>query len=332
MPVGPMKPLIDKFNVFNGINWQFWFGCSPIQPLSPLPRVPLCLAPQMLSLEPDLGDAQQPELCQEEGGQLCGGSHFKEKWPNYYHWYKGCNSPAAPTARHLEPCRLCMCQTHVFLPVAHKKLGSRGLELRRVFMCVKRCKKSLLWPRCARVREGWALGWLQELWWPPHTSWCMGSLTPWEKRCTKSSLCEQGLQPEIGPSQPQPVVFRAWIILFKNKQTDVTWYLLCSQLHLFSQKVIKRQMLHLYTPRAEIPKIKTRRNLKFLHFKCKIHFILSFMQVFHARNRDDLFIWCQFLPVTAFVHILLMPPFQAICVKIKTSSTLYLKNSTEALP
>lgn len=161
MPLGPMKPLIEEFNIFNGINWQFWFGCSPIQPLSLLPRVPLCLAPQMLSLEPDLGDAQQPKLCQGEGGQLCGGSHFKEKWPNYYHWYKGCSSPAAPTARHLEPCRLCTCQTHVFLPAAHKKLGSRGLEPRRVFMCVRRCKKSSLWPRCARVREGWALGWLQ---------------------------------------------------------------------------------------------------------------------------------------------------------------------------
>lgn len=33
----------------------------------------------MLSLEPDLGDAQQPELCQGEGSQLCGGSPFKEK-------------------------------------------------------------------------------------------------------------------------------------------------------------------------------------------------------------------------------------------------------------
>lgn len=66
---------------------------------------------------------------------------------------------------------------------------------------------------------------------------------------------------------------------------------LCSQLHLLSQMAVKRQILYyIHVSQAKIPKIKARRNLKSLHLWCKVHFILSFMQIFHVMNITDLLI------------------------------------------
>lgn len=59
--------------------------------------------------------------------------------------------------------------------------------------------------------------------------------------------------------------------------------------------------------------------------------VLSFMQVFYGKTVKDLFIWCHYLSVIAPVPVLLMSPFWVIFVKIKSSSTWYLKITEIAL-
>jgi len=59
---------------------------------------------------------------------------------------------------------------------------------------------------------------------------------------------------------------------------------------LFYGSKVANTVLHIYTPQAGILKIKTRRNLKYLHLGCKVHLIFSFMQVFHDKNIKDIYL------------------------------------------
>lgn len=96
---------------------------------------------------------------------------------------------------------------------------------------------------------------------------------------------------------------------------------------------VERQTLYYtHVSQAEIPETKARRNLKCLHSRCKVHFVLSFMQVFHVRNITDLLIWCHFLTITASVPVLSMLLFRSIYVEIESGSALYVESVREALP
>lgn len=63
-----------------------------------------------------------------------------------------------------------------------------------------------------------------------------------------------------------------FVELEKYNLKKVGGTLVPSQLHLFSQMAVKTQILYYtYILQAEIPKIKTRRNLQSLHLECKVH-------------------------------------------------------------